>query len=70
MEAPRLFYMGDYLTFSVFSAPLSVVSGRNSLQAVAAGVIFVAVFLYLMRAVTRQPVGRSVATGRSPADFS
>jgi len=65
-----LFSMGDYLTFSVFSALLSVVSGRNSSQAVAVGVIFAAVFLYLIRAVTRHPVGRSVTTGRSPADFS
>lgn len=65
-----MFGLGDYLTFAVFSAVLSVVSGRHSLQAVAAGVIFVAVFLYLMRALSRQPMGRSVTAGRLPADLS
>ena len=65
-----LFGIGDYLTFSVFAALLSVVSGRNSLQAVAVGVTSVAVFLYLMRAVAQQPVGRGVTAGRSPAGFS
>ena len=69
-----LFGLGDDLTFALFSSVLCVVSGRNPLEAVVAGAIFLALFLYLMRAVTRQPFGRGVATrpGRSthltPAD--
>jgi uncharacterized membrane protein (UPF0136 family) len=51
-----LFGLGDYLTFSSFSALLCVVTGRNPLQAAAAGAMFVALFLYLIRAVRTQPL--------------
>ncbi|MCE9658408.1 MAG: hypothetical protein K8R60_07595 [Burkholderiales bacterium] len=54
-----LFGLGDYLSFALFSALLCVASGRNPLQAVAAGAIFLALFLFLIRAVRRQPGGRS-----------
>jgi hypothetical protein len=65
-----LFGIGDYLTFSIFSALLYVVSGRNSLQAAAAGAIFLALFIYLVRAVMRQPAGRGVPVGSSSAGLS
>jgi hypothetical protein len=53
-----LFGLGDYLTFSVFSSLLCVVSGRNPLEAAVTGAIFVGLFLYAIRAVTREPRGR------------
>lgn len=62
-----LFGIGDYLTFALFSALLHVASGREPLQAAVAGAIFAALFLYLVRAVRRQPSGRSVPPGRLPS---
>ncbi len=58
-----LFGLGDYMTFSIFSSLICVVSGRSPLQAVAAGAIFVACFLYLIRAVTREPLARGAGPG-------
>ena len=55
-----LFGLGDYLTFCIFSALVCVVTDRNPVQAVAAMTSFVAGFVYLIRSVTRSPLGRAV----------
>ena len=60
-----LFGLGDDLTFSLFASVLCVVSGRNPLEAAAAGAIFVALFLYLIWAARREPLGR----GAPPASL-
>ncbi len=65
-----LFGIGDYLTFSVFSSLLYVISGRNPLQAAIAGAMFVAFFLYLLRAVRRKPFGRIAPPSPSHAGVS
>jgi hypothetical protein len=62
-----LFGLGDELTFALFSSVLCVDSGRNPLQAVAMGAIFLAIFVLLIRAVRREPFGRGVAPGPASA---
>jgi len=56
-----LFGLGDALAFASFSSLLAIASHRNPLQAAAAGAIFLAVFLCLIRGVRREPLGRGVA---------
>ena len=56
-----LFGLGDYLTFAMLSSLFSYTGNRHAAEGVAAGVIFFVVFLYLMRAVRRQPLGRGTA---------
>jgi hypothetical protein len=56
-----LFGLGDYLTFALLSSLLSYTGNRHAAEGLAAGVIFFIVFMYLMRAVRRQPLGRSTA---------
>jgi hypothetical protein len=53
-----LFGLGDCLSFALFSSLLCVVAARNPGQAVAAGVLFTVLFLYLIAAVKRAPLGR------------
>ncbi len=60
-----LFGLGNDLTPSHFYAGVCVVSGRNPWQAAAAGVIFVAVFLYLVSAVRQEPLGRGTGAASS-----
>jgi len=55
-----LFGLGDYLTFSIFSALVCVVTDRNPVQAVAAMAGICAWMAYLMRSVVRKPRGRAV----------
>jgi hypothetical protein len=57
-----LFGLGDYLTFALLSSLLSYTGNRHGAEGVVAGVIFFVVFLYLMRAVRRQPLGRNTAS--------
>jgi hypothetical protein len=61
-----LFGLGDYLTFALFSMFVSLLSARDSLEALARGAIFLGLFLYLMRAVTRAPAGRGKGKGVGP----
>ena len=63
-----LFGLGDDLTFALLAASLAIVTGNNSLQAAVAGAIFLVVFVWLIRAVTRQPFGRGAAPGPRPGD--
>jgi len=53
-----LFGLGDDLTFSLLAAALGIVAGRNALELTLAGALFLALFVYLIRAVGRQPFGR------------
>ena len=53
-----LFGLGDYLAFCILSAALAIAGGRDAWQAAAAGVIFVVLFAYLVRAMTMRPLGR------------
>jgi len=63
-----LFGLGDDLTFALFSSGVCIITGRNPWEAAAAGAIFLAVFLYLMRAVPREPRGRGLGPMPSTAD--
>jgi len=53
-----LFGLGDYLTFAMLASLLSFTSNRHGAEGVAAGVIFLLIFVYLIRAVRREPRGR------------
>jgi hypothetical protein len=53
-----LFGLGDYLTFALLSSLLSLTGNRHGAEGVAAGAIFLVTFVYLIRAVRRQPTGR------------
>jgi hypothetical protein len=53
-----MFGLGDYLTFALLASLLSFTSNRHGAEGVAAGAIFLLVFLYLIRAVRRHPPGR------------
>jgi hypothetical protein len=57
-----LFGLGDYLSFALFSSLLCVASARNPGQAVAAGALFTVLFLYLIAAVRRAPLGRGTVS--------
>ena len=61
-----LFGLGDDLTFSLFSAGVCIISGRNPWEAAAAGAIFFVVFVCLMRAVRREPLGNGTGTAPLP----
>ena len=54
-----LFGLGDYLTFALLASLLSFTSNRHGAEGVAAAVIFLVLFVYLIRAVRRQPLGRA-----------
>jgi hypothetical protein len=60
-----LFGLGDYLTFALLSSLLSFTGNRHAAEGLAAGAIFLVLFLYLIRAVRKQPLGRSM-NGREP----
>ena len=62
-----LFGLGDDLAFSLLAASLAIVTGANSLQAAVAGALFLVLFVWLIRAVTRQPFGRGDVPGPLPA---
>jgi hypothetical protein len=53
-----LFGLGDYLTFALLSSLLSFTGNRHATEGVAAGAVFFVLFLYLIRAVRKQPLGR------------
>jgi hypothetical protein len=53
-----MFGLGDYLTFALLASLLSFTSNRHGAEGMAAGVIFLVLFVYLIRAVRRQPLGR------------
>ncbi len=56
-----MFGLGDYLTFALLSSLLSFTGNRHGAEGVAAGTIFLVLFVYLIIAVRRQPLGRSTA---------
>jgi len=56
-----LFGLGDYIAFCVLAAVLAIAGGGDPWQAAAAGVIFVVLFAYLVRAVSMRPLGRGAA---------
>lgn len=56
-----LFGLGDSLAFAALASLLSIVTAHNPWQPAVAGALFVLLFLYLIRAVRRNPLGRIVA---------
>ena len=44
-----MFGLGDYLTFALLASFIAVVSGKDPVPALATGVTFVVLFVWLMR---------------------
>lgn len=55
-----LFGLGDATSFALLAAFMAVVGGRDPALAVATGVFFLVLFVFLIRAVRRAPQGRAL----------